>query len=82
MLFYQRKDLNHKKLIDIFPDEEKLFPGKPVRTKYGDGFILGSKQSAYKNEEDKFYVKINEDIREMPARSIYSDLDTRFIQLN
>ena len=37
------KDLNHKKLIEIFPDEEKLFPGKPVRTKYGDGFILGSK---------------------------------------
>jgi hypothetical protein len=42
-LFYIRKDINYKHINEIFPSIDDLFPGKPVKTKFGQGFILGKK---------------------------------------
>ena len=43
ILFYIRKDVIDKKLSDIFPSINQIFPGKPVQTKFGEGFVLGAK---------------------------------------
>jgi hypothetical protein len=36
-----------------------MFPGKPVRTRHGDGFILGAKipdeKSTGQRDDDKYY---------------------------
>ena len=43
ILFYIRKDVISKSLSEIFPSINECFPGKPISTKYGDGYILGEK---------------------------------------
>jgi hypothetical protein len=45
-----RKDLDKKTLDDILPNIKDLFPGKPVKTGKGDGFIIN------KAEEKKYQV--------------------------
>lgn len=40
ILFYIRKDLQKKTIDDILPHIRDLFPGKPVKTSTGDGFII------------------------------------------
>ena len=40
ILFYVRKDLAHKNLNDIMPSIKELFPGKPVKTETGSGFVV------------------------------------------
>lgn len=40
ILFYMRKDLENKKLDDIMPSIKDLFPGKPIKTEKGDGYVL------------------------------------------
>jgi len=65
-LFYVRKDTQHKKLNDVFPDPESLFPGKPVRTKHGDGYILGAKTPDLMTKgNDEYYVMINHNTYEV-----------------
>ena len=86
ILFYSRKDIQHKALREIFPHVEKLFPGKPVSTKYGDGFILGPKAPEFHGSEDKtpsdlgkrkYYVKIGEDIHEIREELIKPDKELK-----
>jgi hypothetical protein len=43
ILFYIRKDVISKSLNEIFPSINQVFPGKPIQTKYGDGYVLGEK---------------------------------------
>ena len=65
-MFYIRKDLNYKSINEIFPSINELFPGKPVKTKFGSGFVLGKKPPDPKDllSKDKtlginyYYVKI------------------------
>mmetsp|Transcript_42310 Transcript_42310/g.64888 ORF Transcript_42310/g.64888 Transcript_42310/m.64888 type:complete len:160 (+) Transcript_42310:4156-4635(+) len=78
ILFYIRKDLQHKTMEDVFPSINQTFPGKPVRTKFGDGFILGETTSNFTTKPDqppKFYVKIGEAIHEVDRDDIYPDPD-------
>jgi hypothetical protein len=51
ILFYIRKDMLDKTLEQILPNIKELFPGKPVSTTLGDGYIL-SKTS----NEDSYLV--------------------------
>lgn len=44
-----------------------IFPGKPVATKFGKGFVLGPKQGS---EEPTYYVKIKKDIFEVKKSDI------------
>jgi len=45
-LFYIRKDvLRMKKLDEILPSIKDLFPGKPVATDNGNGFVLGEEDN-------------------------------------
>ena len=48
-----------------------MFPGKPVKTKRGDGFVLGKKPES----EDEFYVKIGGDLVSILRDDIYCDPD-------
>lgn len=79
ILFYVRKDTQHRKLHDIFPDPTQLFPGKPVRTKHGEGFILGAKspdfQKAQVEEEQYYYVMIRGQTYELPKDALQSDVE-------
>lgn len=54
-MFYVRKDVEAKQLIDLFPKADAMFPGKPVLTANGRGFILGAKKDA---SQKTYYVKI------------------------
>lgn len=51
ILFYIRKDLQNKTLDDILPNIKDFFPGKPVKTENGDGFILN------REDEDTWRVQ-------------------------
>jgi hypothetical protein len=44
ILFYQRQDVKDKKLNTLFPTDFTVFPGLPVTTKSGLGFVLGPKE--------------------------------------
>ena len=78
ILFYVRKDTQHKKLNDVFPDPELLFPGKPVRTKHGDGYILGAKTpDLMSGRSEEYYVMINQNTYEVARDQIYPDLDSK-----
>ena len=57
-----------------------MFPGKPVRTRHGDGFVLGAKipdeKSTGKRDDDKYYyVMIKGQTYELSSEAIYSDLE-------
>lgn len=86
ILFYQRKDLSHKGLREVFPPITRLFPGKPVTTKYGEGFVLGPKAPGFHGTDErssseldkrKYYVKIGEDIHEVREELIKPDKDLK-----
>lgn len=58
---------------DILPQRSKIFPGLPLRTPVGDGFILGPKKpDAGSNEITIYYVKIprRDEIHEMKKEQI------------
>jgi ubiquitin carboxyl-terminal hydrolase 4/11/15 len=42
ILFYQRKDVGDKKMENLYPRNFGVFPGLPVTTKDGEGFVLGA----------------------------------------
>lgn len=58
-----------------------MFPGKPVRTRHGDGFILGAKipdekSTSQRARDDKYYyVMIKGQTYELSSEAIYSDLE-------
>lgn len=83
ILFYIRKDTLTKKLSDIFPSINENFPGKPVRTKYGEGFILGKSDGEIDDKDGKklelFYVMIRDETHEMSRNDIYQDPDSNEI---
>lgn len=45
ILFYIRKDAQKKNLCDVLPNIKELFPGKPVLTEAGNGFVLNQEGS-------------------------------------
>jgi hypothetical protein len=45
ILFYVRKDLQFKNLDDILPSIKELFPGKPIKTENGPGFVISSEST-------------------------------------
>ena len=56
ILFYIRKDLEHKNIDDVFHNIKDLFPGKPVKTEKGDAFVLSkipNSTSEYKIQFEK-----------------------------
>ena len=60
-----------KKLEDLVPSIVELFPGKPVETKIGKGFMIGGKA----DDEDKFYVRVDEIVHELKRDQILVDPD-------
>jgi hypothetical protein len=46
ILFYVRSDVDSKDLNDLFPPSVKIFPGRPINTKFGPGYCLGALQGA------------------------------------
>lgn len=74
ILFYIRKDVISKTLQEIFPSINEVFPGKPIQTKYGEGYILGEKFED--NSTDKtYYVKIKTQTVEIQRSEILPDPD-------
>jgi hypothetical protein len=45
-----RKDLIDKKLDYILPSIKEIFPGKPIKTEKGDGFVVA------KTGQDRFEI--------------------------
>jgi hypothetical protein len=75
----------------VFPSINEIFPGKPVRTKVGDGFVLGPKKDAAPKKNNRgskepqyqfYYVKIREDIHEIEKNDIFPDYDSNEITNN
>ena len=52
ILFYIRKDVQHKNLEEVMPSIKDLFPGKPINTEKGDAFIIG------KETDGKYKVQV------------------------
>jgi hypothetical protein len=78
ILFYVRKDINSKQLQDIFPSSSQIFPGLPLRTKFGDGFVLGPKRPEEgENEVSIYYVQISKrvEVHEMQVTEILKILE-------
>jgi hypothetical protein len=49
ILFYIRKDLQSKQLEQVFPSIQKdFFPGKPVTTANGEGYVVENKAGLVK----------------------------------
>ncbi|CDW76980.1 ubiquitin carboxyl-terminal hydrolase 15 [Stylonychia lemnae] len=46
ILFYIRKDLQNKNLQQILPSIKELFPGKPIKTEHGQGFIIQEEETS------------------------------------
>jgi hypothetical protein len=78
-----RKDLRFKSLKHLYPSINKIFPGKPVRTKHGEGFVLGAvdPSEVEDDEVDKlFYVKIGEKVFEVDKNEFLPDADSNEIK--
>ena len=76
ILFYVRKDVHDKKLEELMPSILEIFPGKPVKCKQGDGFVLGAKVSNdLKKKTNRFVVKIKQEIVEVKRDDILPDPD-------
>ena len=41
ILFYQRKDSIDKNMNEVYPSNFNIFPGLPVNTQFGQGFVVG-----------------------------------------
>ena len=78
LLFYVRQDSLDKPLKELIPSVRSLFPGKPINTTQGPGYVIGGKVAG-EGEETKlkssFYVKVNGDILEMARSEILADSD-------
>ena len=46
ILFYVRSDVEQKDISDLFPPSVKIFPGRPINTRFGPGYCLGALQGA------------------------------------
>lgn len=77
ILFYIRKDVISKSLSQIFPSINQVFPGKPVITKYGDGYVLGEKYtgSQTKGTDTTYFVNIKGETHEIVRSDILPDHD-------
>ena len=58
----------------MFPSINKIFPGKPVQTKYGEGYVLGEKFSSAESETI-FFVNIKGVTHEIVGNDILPDMD-------
>jgi len=77
ILFYVRKDTLRKQLTDIFPSINQVFPGKPVATKYGTGYVLGASDYHKPGQEYKqyYFIKIGKVTHEIERDEILPDAD-------
>ena len=73
-MFYIRKDVISKSLQEIFPSINQVFPGKPVQTKYGEGYVLGEKFEE-NSAEKVFFVNIKQKTHELIRSDILPDVD-------
>jgi hypothetical protein len=56
------------------PSMNTIFPGKPILTRHGEGYILGAKApDARGRASNKWYCKIREDIMEITEKDIVPD---------
>lgn len=78
ILFYIRKDVDSKQIKDLFPDSDVIFPGKPINTKFGKGFVLGKKEDA---REETYYVKIKDELFEVTKADILKNKADKFIEI-
>ena len=75
-----------KKLSDIFPSINQIFPGKPVQTKFGEGYVLGAKNPEETPEGKPqslsavFYVNIKGEVLEVTRNDILADRDQNEIE--
>lgn len=78
ILFYIRKDVDQKQISDLFPDSDVIFPGKPINTRFGKGFVLGKKEDA---QEETYYVKIKDELFEVTKSDIVKNKADKFIEM-
>ena len=45
ILFYVRKDMKQKQLSQIMPSIKEVFPGKPIKTQAGQGFVVAAQST-------------------------------------
>jgi hypothetical protein len=62
----------------LFPDSHVIFPGKPVTTRFGKGFVLGAKEGC---SVRTYYVKIKGDVYEVPQTDLFKNKADKFIEM-
>jgi hypothetical protein len=78
ILFYVRKDVDNKEISDLFPDSNVIFPGKPVSTRFGKGFVLGRKED---KDDEVYYVRIKKELFEVKKEDILKHKSDKFIEM-
>ena len=69
--------MHDKNIGDFLPDTDVIFPGKPVNTRNGRGFVLGAKKDA---AEKTYYVKIKDEVYEVKQKDFQKDRADNFIE--